>query len=143
MQTYAGHAHEVLDISVSSSNAQFVSVGGDKNVLLWDVSAAKVLRRFEGHTARVNACAWGGDGRGEEGVVVTGSYDASVKVWDVRSRSTKAIMSLGDAKDSVGCVEVVGAEILVGSVDGRVRGYDVRNGKCVVDVIGCKFLIVL
>jgi WD40 repeat protein len=71
VQTYAGHAHEVLDIAVSSDNARFVSVGGDKNVLLWDVALAKVLRRWEGHAGRINACAWGGDGR-EDGVVASG-----------------------------------------------------------------------
>jgi len=135
VQTYAGHAHEVLGIAVSSSNAHFISAGGDKHLLLWDVSAAKVLRRFDGHAARINACAWGGDGR-EEGIVVSGSFDTTVKFWDVKSNSTKALMSLGDAKDSVSCIEVVGPEVLVGSVDGRVRGYDVRMGRCLVDVVG-------
>lgn len=71
MQTYAGHAHEVLDIAVSSDNARFASVGGDKYVLLWDVALAKVLRRWEGHAGRINACAWGGDGR-EDGIVASG-----------------------------------------------------------------------
>jgi mitogen-activated protein kinase organizer 1 len=73
VQTYAGHAHEVLDIAVSSDNARFVSVGGDKHVLLWDVSSARVLRRYEGHSGRINTCAWGGDGR-EEGVIISGMF---------------------------------------------------------------------
>jgi WD40 repeat protein len=64
----------VLDIAVSTDNARFVSVGGDKNVLLWDVAQARVLRRWEGHVGRVNACTWAGDGR-EEGLVVTGKQD--------------------------------------------------------------------
>jgi mitogen-activated protein kinase organizer 1 len=71
VQTYTGHAHEVLDIAVSDDNARFISVGGDKQALLWDVAQARVLRRFEGHTGRINACSWAGDGR-EQSVVITG-----------------------------------------------------------------------
>lgn len=71
VQTYAGHAHEVLDISVSHDNARFASVGGDKQVLLWDVANATVLRRWEGHGARCNAVAWGGI-ESEGGVVISG-----------------------------------------------------------------------
>ena len=48
-----------------------MSVGGDKHVLLWDVAQAKVLRRWEGHSGKVNACAWGGDGK-EDGIVASG-----------------------------------------------------------------------
>lgn len=158
MQSYAGHAHEVLDIAVSADNARFVSVGGDKQVLLWDVSEARVLRRFDGHSGRINACAWGGDGR-EEGVIISGEYmhllylegaiarqlakwffigsfDTTVKIWDIKSNSSKPLMTLSEAKDSVSCIAVVGYEIFVGSVDGRVRVYDIRMGKISIDVIG-------
>lgn len=43
---------------------------------------------------------------------------------------------LEDAKDSVSCLQVVGHEICAGSVDGRVRVYDLRMGMVYVDVIG-------
>ena len=48
-----------------------MSVGGDKTVFLWDVATAKTLRRFGGHLARVNACAFGGEGGS---VVVSGEF---------------------------------------------------------------------
>jgi mitogen-activated protein kinase organizer 1 len=92
-----------------------------------------VLRRFEGHAARVNAVAWGGS---EDGVLVSGSFDATMKIWDAKSQSIKALMTLSEAKDSVADVAVRGAEIVTASVDGRVRTYDVRMGRCLVDVIG-------
>jgi mitogen-activated protein kinase organizer 1 len=144
-----------------------VSVGGDKNVLLWDVAQAKVLRRWEGHAGRINACAWGGDGR-EDGIVAsgmleiisqliftclmdiwktldckltiyrTGGFDTSIKLWDAKSNSSKALMSLSEAKDGISCIEIVGEEIFAGSVDGRVRVYDIRMGRVSVDVIGRK-----
>ena len=133
IQTYSAHGYEVLDLSVSADNSKFVSVGGDKVVFLWDVATAQTLRRFQGHSGRVNACAFGGEG---DSVCVTGSFDGTVRVWDLRSRSEKAIMTLGEARDSVSSVAVLGGEIWAGSVDGRVRVYDLAGGCVDTDVLG-------
>lgn len=74
---------------------------------------------------------------GEDGsVVISGSYDATVRLWDCKSQSTKAIQVLEEAKDSVSSLHVVGHEIVTGSVDGRMRVYDLRMGMIFVDVIG-------
>ena len=70
VQTFEAHGYEVLDIAVSDDNARFVSVGGDKQVFLWDVAAARTLRRFAGHFGRVNAVDFGGEGGS---VVVSGT----------------------------------------------------------------------
>jgi mitogen-activated protein kinase organizer 1 len=68
-----------------------------------------------------------------------GSFDATVRLWDTRAAGGKAMMTLSEARDSVSCVAVVEAEIWAGSVDGRVRVYDVRKGDMSVDVLGSEF----
>ena len=122
---------------MSADNASFASVGGDRSVFLWDVSTAKTIRRFggnHGHTARINCVTFAGQG---ESCLVSGSFDASVRIWDVRSGSGSPIMVLEEARDSVSCIFAgEGYEILSGSVDGRVRCYDVRMGRVETDVIG-------
>ncbi|KAI9847961.1 MAG: hypothetical protein M1837_001478 [Sclerophora amabilis] len=133
IQTYDAHGYEVLDLAVSDDNARFTSVGGDKQVFLWDVTSARTLRRWGGHFARVNCVGFGGPG-GE--VVVSGSFDATVRLWDCKSQSTKPIQVLEEARDSVSCLHVVEHEICTGSVDGKVRIYDLRMGMVYVDVIG-------
>jgi mitogen-activated protein kinase organizer 1 len=45
-------------------------------------------------------------------------------------------MVLEDARDSVSSVVVGEYEVISGSTDGRVRGYDVRMGRLETDVIG-------
>lgn len=114
-------------------------------MFLWDVATAKTIRRFEGnngHKSRVNAVCFAGSA---DSVLISGSFDASVRIWDVKSKGMKPIMVLEDAKDSVSCVVAGGGgggggkaeyEILTGSVDGRVRCYDLRMGKLETDVIG-------
>ncbi|KAK4539702.1 hypothetical protein LTR36_010413 [Oleoguttula mirabilis] len=133
IQTYSAHGYEVLDLAVSEDNARFTSVGGDKTVFLWDVPTAQTLRRFTGHAARVNTCAFGGEG---DSVLVSGSYDGTVRVWDAKSRSERPIMTFSEAKDSVSAVCVRGHEVFAGSVDGRVRVYDLAMGVVEVDVLG-------
>ena len=135
IQTYSAHGYEILDLAINRTNSAFVSVGGDRQVFLWDVSSARTLRRWTGHGARVNACAWGGD---DDSVIITGGYDATVRIWDVKSQSTKPIQVLEEAGDSVTCVGVSGWEIVAAGVDGRIRTYDLRMGMLRVDVVGCR-----
>ena len=73
-------------------------------------------------------------------MVVSGSYDATVRLWDCKSQSTKPIQVFEEARDSVSSLHVVGHEIVTGSVDGRMRVYDLRMGMVFMDVIGRTYL---
>lgn len=144
IQSYQAHSHEVLSLAVAPDNARFASAGGDRTVFLWDVAAAQTVRRFshatEGHVGRVNCVALGGADDGS--LVVSGGFDTTVRVWDARAGGgsqgggARPVQVLDDATDAISSVVVRGAEIIAGSVDGRVRCYDVRAGKVTADVIG-------
>ncbi|KAI0969740.1 WD40-repeat-containing domain protein [Xylaria arbuscula] len=137
IQTYSAHGYEVLSLSVSADNARFASAGGDRSVFLWDVATAQTLRRFgggpQGHSARINSVCFAGE---DDSLLVSGSLDTSVRIWDVRSGAPRPVQVLAEAKDAVTAVAAHGPEIVAGSVDGRVRTYDVRVGRCVTDVVG-------
>ncbi|KAH7033202.1 WD40-repeat-containing domain protein [Microdochium trichocladiopsis] len=137
IQTYSAHGYEVLSLSISADNARFASSGGDRSVFLWDVATAQTLRRFGGtpqsHTARINCVAFAGE---DDMLLVSGSLDATARIWDAKSNALKPVQVLSEAKDAITSVAVRGSEIVTGSVDGRVRSYDVRMGRCTTDVIG-------
>lgn len=138
VQSYTGvHGYEVLSIAVADDNSRFASGGGDKTVFLWDVASARTLRRYGGgaggHGARIESVAFGGDG---DSVVVSGSFDSSVRLWDTKSSSNRPIMVLSEAKDSVSSLAITGHELHTGSIDGRVRTYDLRMGMLCIDVVG-------
>lgn len=69
IQKYEAHGYSVLDIAVTADNARFASVGGDRQVFLWDVEQGTTTRRWTGHNSRVEAVQFAGDG---DSVVVTG-----------------------------------------------------------------------
>jgi len=61
-------------------------------VFLWDVATAQTLRRFNGHLARVNACAFGGEG---DCVVISGMLWLCGKAWDGEEPRKKRVKSRG------------------------------------------------
>lgn len=69
IQRYEAHGYSVLDVAVAADNARFASVGGDRQVFLWDVEQGNTTRRWTGHTSRVEAVQFAGEG---DSVVVTG-----------------------------------------------------------------------
>lgn len=70
-----------------------------------------------------------------------GSFDSTVRLWDTKTQSGKPLMILSEARDSISALFVLDHEIVTGSIDGRVRSYDIRMGIMSEDVIGCKLLL--
>lgn len=96
--------------------------------MISDVVTKQAKRRYQGHSGRVNAITISNNSE----TFLSASYDATVRIWDGRSRNQDPIQILKEAKDSVTDVQVVQnddqALIRTSSVDGVVRTYDLRKG---------------
>jgi len=135
LKTYAGHGNEVLDARGSCDNGHVLTCGVDRAVLLWEVGTGKIVRNFRGaHAGPVNCVRFNED----SSVAVSGSTDATCKCWDLRSRRMEPVQTLAETGDTVTSIDVSDHEILVGSADGKVRRYDLRNGSLVTDLVGSK-----
>lgn len=72
-------------------------------------------------------------------VLMTGSYDKTLSFWDLRSHSRDPIQTLTDFQDSVTSVvspstsSSCNGYIVAGSIDGKLRSYDMRKGLIHVD----------
>lgn len=129
LKTYNGHRYEVLDVAASSDSSSIVSAGVDKVALIWDVATAHVVRPLRGHAGQINAVKY----NKESSIVVTASFDSTVRLWDVKAKSRDPVQILDEAKDSVSSLSVSDHEIITGSLDGKVRRYDIRQGLLHVD----------
>ena len=69
-------------------------------------------------------------------ISTTGSYDSTVRLWDLKSQNRQAIQVLDEARDAVQTLHVGPTYVLTGSVDGYVRTYDLRMGELRSDFIG-------
>jgi mitogen-activated protein kinase organizer 1 len=160
IKNYVGpHAKEISQICVADDCSRFASVGGDKGAFLWDVATGAVARRLQGHDARVNCCAFCAPG---DQLLATGSYDRTLKFWDLRSSHRHPLQTVDDFGDSVTSVALsketgggldqpaqfgrhgveavrqkkvpaTDTSVVVGCVDGKVRTYDLRKGRLHAD----------
>lgn len=66
---------------------ELMSCGDDGGVRLWDLPEEGSVRQFWGHKDYVRCGEWMGDSVGAgngSGMVVSGSYDRTIKLWDAR-----------------------------------------------------------
>jgi mitogen-activated protein kinase organizer 1 len=137
LQAYVGgHGYEVLDVAIVHDNSGFVSVGGDRAALQWDVASARVVRRLAGaHTQRIQCVALSDDSQ----LLATGSDDTHVRLWDLRAGPQavgKSVQVLTDSRDAVTGVRIDAHEIVASSADGALRTYDIRAGQLRTDTVG-------
>ncbi|XP_003390666.1 PREDICTED: WD repeat domain-containing protein 83-like [Amphimedon queenslandica] len=132
IKTYKGPGQEVLDATAAHDNGRIICGGRDKVVYLLDVSTGQPIRKYRGHYGAINCVKF----NEESSVIITGSYDSTVRVWDCKSRTYDPIQVMEEAKDSITSLFVSNHEILTGSVDGKARRYDIRFGKLFSDTVG-------
>lgn len=65
----------------------------------------------------------------ESTLIISGSVDCSVRIFDCKSRSKQSVQVLNEAKDAISSIIVNNEQIITGSLDGKVRVYDIRKGK--------------
>ncbi|WWC59183.1 uncharacterized protein I303_101732 [Kwoniella dejecticola CBS 10117] len=84
------------------------------------------LRTLIGHTAPVLSIAFSP----KSNLLVTGSYDESAIIWDVKKG--KILRNLPAHADAIWCVawDNEGAMVLTASSDGLIRLWDVNTGQC-------------
>ena len=80
----SAHSGAILDLHFSHSDGQNIyTASTDKTVGVFDTNAGVRLKRLKGHTSYVNSVH---PARRGEPLIVSGSDDCSIKVWDQRRR---------------------------------------------------------
>lgn len=129
LKTYGGHANEVTDAAGSCDSAHIVSASLDKSLIYWDVTTAQPLRRLRCHAGAITCVQFNEDSN----VAFSGGRDNLVMSWDIRTRRLEPIQTMNEAKDCITRILVAEHVIIVSSLDGCVRRYDVRMGQLTSD----------
>lgn len=90
------------------------------------------MRRLRCHAGGVTCIRFNEDSN----VAFSGARDNLVMCWDIRTRKLEPIQTMNEAKDCITRILVNEYEIIVSSLDGCVRRYDVRMGELTCDKIG-------
>jgi mitogen-activated protein kinase organizer 1 len=142
----------VLDADCSTDHSFICTASADKTIMYIDVKTAKILRKYRAHIGkcnnvitlidsfayfifikgRVNCARFNQD---ESNLIISGSIDGKVRIWDLRSKSYEHLQEIDDCKDSVTYIDLNAQQILISCLDKYVRLYDIRFGKMQCDFI--------
>jgi U3 small nucleolar RNA-associated protein 15 len=86
LRTFKGHKGPVHSAMFSPGNLHVLTTSDDKSVKLWDLTSNNPLMTFAGHKDYVRSCAASND---SSDIWFTGSYDHSIRGWDVRSSEVR------------------------------------------------------
>ncbi|WVW78732.1 hypothetical protein I302_100692 [Kwoniella bestiolae CBS 10118] len=130
---FRAHKTGINDISISPDSLYLTTASDDCTSLLFPLypppspaDEPLPLKTFTGHTAPVLSISFSP----KSNLLVTGSFDESAIIWDVRRG--KVLRNLPAHADAVWCVcwDAEGAMVMTGSGDGLIRLWDVSSGQC-------------
>nr|AAQ97804.1 unknown [Danio rerio] len=123
LRQFKGHSKAVHATSFLSDGFRVLSGSDDLTCRVWDVASAVELSSITEHTDYIRAIA---PSKLNPDVFVTGSYDHTVKMFDVRSGNSVMTMQHGQP---VECVLLYPSEALLVSTGGRyVKVWDLLKG---------------
>jgi len=136
---FSEHSDYVCSASLNSKRpGMAVTGGGDDRAFLWtyetnaaastDPLTGNVLssKELTGHTDTVTCVGFNFDGT----LVMTGSYDGSIRVWDVASGELTVVLE-GPQDIEWASWHTKGNAIVAGSTDGTIWMWMTHNGQCV------------
>ncbi len=113
-----GHVDAVTEICFTKDSSKFISVGWDKNVKVWDVTAGHETKTFP-ESERINACILNPD----ESKIITGSSDA-LHVWN---RTTDRIDTIVAYNGEITSMCAVQNYFVTGDEAGTIAIWDVNR----------------
>jgi WD40 repeat protein len=125
VHSYKGHYGPVRTISISNTNSFLISAS-DRCLMHWDVSTGRLVRRLMAHNSKITSVYLKPD---DDRTLVTGAFDGSVKLWDLRGKpcSKIPIKIFSDANDSISNVQIINNCIYSFSLDGHQRKYELQK----------------
>ncbi|XP_065065479.1 F-box and WD repeat domain containing protein 10B-like [Rhopilema esculentum] len=92
-------------------------------VRVWDFKMAKLMKSLEGHMGPITCTKF------DENHIVTGSKDCYAMLWSTKGNYGRCLQTFRHPKE-VNCLEMMYCRIITGSVDGKIRVWNLLNGEC-------------
>ena len=104
------------------------------DVYMWSVQTGKLLDVFSGHTGPVCSMNFSPI----DGTLATGSWDKSIKIWNLFSRDTSPETHTHDHEIITIAYRPDGRQLAASTLDGQIHFWDLQEGKLVGSIEGKK-----
>lgn len=111
----------VLCTDIASDGVTTVVGGADNKVMMWNPSQGATAQQIGVHDAPVSCVKCAPD----LGLVISASWDSSVRVWDTRQQSPVFQIPLSGKAH---CMDCRGLAMVVGSSDRKIHVFDLSPG---------------
>jgi U3 small nucleolar RNA-associated protein 15 len=127
LRNLTGHTDAVRCARFLPSNTHLLSASDDKSVRIWDISTGQVVHNWEdAHDDYIRTAAVS---RSNDHLVLTGSYDHTVKLWDLRANQSVMTLTHGSAGGQANPVESVlflpGDAVVLSAGGNQLRAWDI------------------
>jgi WD40 repeat protein len=116
----------------SPNNTEIGSASDDGTVRLWDIPSQTCLQTFDGHTDYVRSLVFNPN---NPSLLLSGSYDSTIKLWDARTGNAEMTMSHGSnlSVEDVLLFPTGGSNVALSAGGPILRVWDLAmaGGKCV------------
>ncbi|KAI5736769.1 hypothetical protein M8J76_006865 [Diaphorina citri] len=114
LRVFKGHKGPIHRCFFTCDNTHIASFSDDKVVALWDIPSESQMSTFTNHTDYVRA---GTVSPVSSDIVISGSYDKTVNVYDTRSPDPVMSVNHGSPVESVLCLPSGGIFVTGGGLD--------------------------
>ena len=138
LREFQGHTGDITVVRWSKSGLQLLSASDDRTARLWNLAqGTESMVTLEGHNDYVR-CAeqWsgvgsnndGGDGNGGYSTWITGCYDHTCRLWDVRAGKQSCTLSMDHGAPVSALLPLPGSALLLSCGSNYCRVWDIMSG---------------
>ena len=124
MRTFSGHERSARVVRFSPDGSQLFTASDDAKAIQWDVASESRLATLEGHTDFIRSGALSTTSPSQ--MLITGSYDHTVRLWDVSSG--KNVMTLRHNAPVEAVAILPGGGMLAAAAGNAVSIWDLLGG---------------
>jgi len=117
LRVFKGHQRAVHRCAFLPTDNQVASFSDDKIVGLWDIPSETFLHKFEGHSDYVRC---GATMAAHPNLIISGSYDHTVKIWDKREKKEILTVNHGSPVEAIRVTPTGALLFSAGSTEIRV-----------------------
>lgn len=131
-----GHKGAVLDLCYSSDGSNIFTASTDQSIGMWDTKTLARTKKLKGHTGIVNAVdSSKKSSSGGQKLIVTGSDDCTIKLWDTRIR--RCINTHEDGYQIL-AVSFNGSsdQVIYSGIENVVKVFDLRKNSILYNLVG-------
>ncbi|KAF9448968.1 WD40 repeat-like protein [Macrolepiota fuliginosa MF-IS2] len=128
----------IIDLQWSLSSQILYTVAADHTLTLTDLTTGERLRKIRAHKEIINSVDRTMAGGSGTELVVTGSDDGTVKIWEGGEDANKTPVATFDVGCPVTavCWSADGANVYAGAIDNEIHVYDIRKNEQVYTLTG-------